>query len=926
MTPVWKTMTHNGVAFPEPHLPTGLTVKVKGREVFLTPLADEMAYHLAKKKDTPYVKDPVFLRNFMQDFRKELPDWCKGSKFEDVDFSKFYDRVEEEKRAKAAMTKEEKKAQAAARKSTKEELKGKYGRATIDGQEVEIANWMVEPPGLFMGRGCIAADTIIKTELAVKYVQELVPGDLIATHHGSGKMFYKPVATIAQQGIRQVFTLRTRTHSIRATENHPFLSLSVKRTRERTDKGTFKAKKYPATLVWSPLSRLGVGDYVVTTKRYQTIGTSKFSKTPKRIFNHTIITPKLARVLGYYLGDGFITKRAGGENSHINFSEGHPKLVERYTEICRDVFGISPLVANHSGGNSVVISLYSREFADFVESMGVSGSARTKSVPPWIFGLAEDLKCSFLRGYLDADGNFFVNKIRDIEYGSFGFESTNRRLIEELRELAISAGLQVSNLSERDEHGYTGGRSYRFSINEYHAVNRLLDLGEALKGVRTRHYSLSDRSNELRRMWDWSNLHILDSEIFALERVLEIKADGRQMTYDVSMEDSRSPNFAANGFVVHNSHPMRGSWKPRVAPSDVTLNLGEDAPKPPGDWGSIVHDHESIWIARWIDKLTEKEKYVWPHESSDIQQSRNKQKYDKALKIGEKLPKLHSAIRKKLGDRDEKERKIATVCYMIDEVGMRVGDEKDEDEADTVGATTLRVEHIKRLDEQAIEFDFLGKDSVRWLKTMDSPDPALVANMRKFMAGKKPDSQIFDVVNSSMVNRFLSSIVEGLTAKVFRTYHATRIAENQLRSKDVKSADDLEKVYHAKTANLEAAIFCNHKRTPPKNWEESLKKKEQKLAEYQEKGKEERVRKMRMNIELAVKTRDYNLNTSLKSYIDPRVFKSWADYVGLDWKKIYTSSLMRKFAWAAKSRKAWEGAPIAPISVVRNPHAEKDGG
>jgi len=28
---------------------------------------------------------------------------------------------------------------------------------------------------------------------------------------------------------------------------------------------------------------------------------------------------------------------------------------------------------------------------------------------------------------------------------------------------------------------------------------------------------------------------------------------------------------------------------------------------------------------------------------------------------------------------------------------MRVGDEKDEDEADTVGASTLRVEHLKFL-------------------------------------------------------------------------------------------------------------------------------------------------------------------------------------------------------------------------------------
>jgi DNA topoisomerase-1 len=633
-------------------------------------------------------------------------------------------------------------------------------------------------------------------------------------------------------------------------------------------------------------------------------------------------------VLGYYLGDGFITKRSNGENSHLNFSEGHPKLIVRYTEICRDVFGITPLAANHRGGNSVVLSLYSREFADVVESMGVTGSALTKRVPGWVFDLADDLKFAFLRGYLDADGNFFVNEIRGIEYGSFGFESTNRSLIEDLRELAISAGLQVSNLSKRDGHGYTEGTSYRFFINEYSSVNHLLDSGEALKGARTRQYSLSDRSNELRKSWYWSRLHILDSKIFALERVLEIREDGKSMTYDVSMADSRDPNFIANGFVVHNSHPLRGRWKPRVTPADVTLNLGEKAPVPevPAElrrWGKVVHDHESIWIARWIDKLTEKEKYVWPHESSDIQQSRNKEKYDKALKIGKELLKIRAATLKKMSSKDEKESKIATVCCLIDKLGMRVGDEKDEDEADTVGATTLRVEHIK-IGVGAIEFDFLGKDSVRWVKLLENPETALVNNLRKFTAGKRPEAEIFDGINSSMVNRFLSNIVPGTTAKVFRTYHATNVTEVFLRSKDVRVADDLEKKYHVKIANLKAAVWCNHKRTPPKNWEESLKKKEQKLEEYKAKGKEERVRKMSMDIDLAKETKEYNLNTSLKNYIDPRVIKSWADSVGLDWKKIYTSSLLRKFEWAAKSRKPWEEAPVAPIPVIQKFKAEKE--
>ena len=151
--PVWKTLRHNGVAFPDPYVPKGLTVKIRGVTVTLSPIAEEMAYNLAKKKDTPYVQDPVFVGNFMKYFRKELPEDFKNSSFSDVDFSRFYNLVDAEKRAKEAITKEEKKSTAASRKEQRELLKKKYGNAIIDDKEVDIANWLVEPPGLFMGRG-----------------------------------------------------------------------------------------------------------------------------------------------------------------------------------------------------------------------------------------------------------------------------------------------------------------------------------------------------------------------------------------------------------------------------------------------------------------------------------------------------------------------------------------------------------------------------------------------------------------------------------------------------------------------------------------------------------------------------------------------------------------------------------------------------
>ena len=85
-------------------------------------------------------------------------------------------------------------------------------------------------------------------------------------------------------------------------------------------------------------------------------------------------------------------------------------------------------------------------------------------------------------------------------------------------------------------------------------------------------------------------------------------------------------------FMGRGLHPLRGRWKPRVTPQDVILNLGEDAPVPEGAWKSIVHDHSSTWLATWTEKLTEKRKYVWLHDSAFLRQNNDKEKYDKAEK------------------------------------------------------------------------------------------------------------------------------------------------------------------------------------------------------------------------------------------------------------------------------------------------------
>ena len=367
-------------------------------------------------------------------------------------------------------------------------------------------------------------------------------------------------------------------------------------------------------------------------------------------------------------------------------------------------------------------------------------------------------------------------------------------------------------------------------------------------------------------------------------------------------------------FMGRGSHPMRGRWKPRIGPEDVVLNLSEDAEAPPGKWKDIVHDHESIWIAYWIDKLSEVRKYVWPSDISDVRQERDKLKYEAARKLQRRLPDVRQYIEKSLLSPDEKTRKLATVAYLIDNLAMRVGDEKEEDEADTVGASTLRVEHLKFLP-QGVEFDFLGKDSVRWEKTLkiDGTNSPIRRNLQEFTQGKKPEDLVFDGITSQHVNRFLNRAMRGLTAKVFRTHHATETVQTYLRRHNGFKPDESPyvKLHHARIANLEAAIRCNHKRTPPKTWEGTLLKKQQRLDELKKKEAktdkqkerlEERIRKMKLAVDLQKRTRDYNLNTSLRNYIDPRVYKNWANKAEYEWESIYPKTLQRKFLWASRVR------------------------
>ena len=78
--------------------------------------------------------------------------------------------------------------------------------------------------------------------------------------------------------------------------------------------------------------------------------------------------------------------------------------------------------------------------------------------------------------------------------------------------------------------------------------------------------------------------------------------------------------------------------------------------------------------------------------------------------------------------------------------------------------------------------------------------------------------------------------MDGLTAKVFRTYNASITLERELE-KMPKNADDLtvdEKMLFYQRANREVAILCNHQRSVSKNHSEQIEKINEKIQELED--------------------------------------------------------------------------------------------
>jgi Fe-S cluster assembly scaffold protein SufB len=374
--------------------------------------------------------------------------------------------------------------------------------------------------------GCLTGDTQVFTNPAgPASIAEIEPGDKVYAYDlDSLEPIKRPVTAVKDSGIQAVYGVETKNHRrIKATANHPFLVLEP------------SSREGAATLRWKmlvdihPGERIGVvqglpDDGAVRDLSAYQHGRAGRSQPRTAVSLPRETTEALLWLLGAYIGDGYMERSGAGVPNRVYFAVPPENRVRaRLEQHLESVFGVK---GRQKG--PVALAVNSTLLADFLLWLEMGGTARTKRIPGWIFGLPAAQRLAFIEGYLDTDGHVRNASERDgVQYGQLTFVSANQDLLADLKFLAITCGLTPGKIARHvKDVKLTLGKERK----EYVSFALTMNLRDNLAAIRSR----EPRESRLE-----------------FTPVREITPLPWEQTYDIEVEGAH--NFVANGLLVHNS-------------------------------------------------------------------------------------------------------------------------------------------------------------------------------------------------------------------------------------------------------------------------------------------------------------------------------------------------------------------------------------
>lgn len=387
---------------------------------------------------------------------------------------------------------------------------------------------------------CLPADTKVFTECGPKRIADIKAGERVWSKSEDGGWRLSNVERAGPTGIDKILRIRTTNRTLRLNAKHRVLA-RVKHSAPRGGKGGHQCVVWRNE--WRAAGDLRVGDTIVTLASLPDAGTTTAP-------NGREVTEKFAAFCGLLLGDGNVLASGVCIARHEQ-----AEYMDFYRHAAMESFyALSSPRAVNERHRPIVLHEKPRETrfssvraSQELMALGLSGTAKTKRVPGWVFQLTEDLRLAFIAGFLDADGT--VDK-----YGRMTFYSVSDALLEDIRHLCMSVGIPVTNARRGPVKTILpNGEQFVGEISAFTCSdpgqNRRVPT--ATPEYRRR-FARGTPFAENERQYPWHGGRGFDTEGCALARIAEITEERAEPVYDLCVAGTH--NFIAEGVVVHNSN------------------------------------------------------------------------------------------------------------------------------------------------------------------------------------------------------------------------------------------------------------------------------------------------------------------------------------------------------------------------------------
>lgn len=401
---------------------------------------------------------------------------------------------------------------------------------------------------------CLPADAKVSTTTGPVSIADVEVGDEVhaANLDVRGQQVCEVTDTF-ESGEKEVYDLETRTRSVSASNNHPFLVADQEQERlvwkalEDIDEGDLIAIHRRTTAEAGQPHRFRAADggqLVLDTDQSVRLD-GNTSSNGCRIPSKT--SKALCRLLGALYGDGSVTYSTS-EKNRVLFTANLEKYpgMERYVKEFERLFGVEWIEREKRGeqGKATTFVVNNKPLADFLHHIGIRvGEDRT--LPGWIYTVPVAQKIAFIQGYLDADGH--VDK-----RGVIHVRTTHGDMARELWELMVSAGIKVTRLKTQVQdieiapsgNFYEDHQVFHFTAPSLEDNRRI---GSSLEMYQKR--LSQDRAKSIN--YQYVDCWTPEMEGFVFDRVQSIGSRGVKPTYDIEVAGAH--NFVAEGVLLHNS-------------------------------------------------------------------------------------------------------------------------------------------------------------------------------------------------------------------------------------------------------------------------------------------------------------------------------------------------------------------------------------